>query len=93
MSSDSSRLLFLLRAERNLATRGLAAIATISECTRGRSGFGVSYDFQTVDGQSLQGRDTLGSPREAGARVCIVYSPQQPNRSRVYPLGGYRAAG
>jgi hypothetical protein len=86
------RLLFMMRAEKNLMIHGHTAIALVGECTRGRNGFGVTYEFQTADGESLQGCDTLGSPRKEGAEVCILYWPQNPTRGRVYPIGSYRVS-
>jgi hypothetical protein len=73
-----------------LLIRGLAAIAVVSECTRGRKGFATTYDFQTVGGQTIRAGDTVDSRQEIGAHLCILYLPERPGRTTIYPLGSYR---
>lgn len=85
-------LLFIpLRMERRLVAEGVPAAGLITGCSRGRrSGFSVKYDFRTQDGSIAKGNGWFDRNQQVGAKICVLYLPQNPRRSQPYPSPNYR---
>ncbi|HEX4031112.1 MAG TPA: hypothetical protein VHX20_12160 [Terracidiphilus sp.] len=81
-----------LRAQRRLIAHGISAAAAITACSRSRAGFNVKYNFVTKDGQVVNRSGLFETRQEIGARIVVVYLPQNPRRSQPYPLDFYRVA-
>jgi hypothetical protein len=86
-------LFVLLGREKKLLIAGSPAIATITDCTRGRNGFFARYEFQTAEGQRATGGYTYSRPQEIGAMLCILYMPQKEDSNEpCLQLDSYRIA-
>jgi hypothetical protein len=89
-------LLFLLiRADRRLVAEGLPVVAVVTECSRNRGrsgGFIAKYEFRTADGSPAAGSGWYADPKEVGAKICVLYLPQNPRRNGPYASLNYRVA-
>jgi hypothetical protein len=79
----------LIYKERTLIAQGRPAIATVTECTPGTESFSLEYEFRTGM-ESINGKGWSPIHREIGAKIWILYAPQNPSRNRPYPLSNYR---
>jgi Protein of unknown function (DUF3592) len=81
-------LLWTLRLQRHLLSEGKAAMGIIRK-TR-RSGHGknvVTYAYKVPGGSIIQRKSgPVRKVLEPGAKVTIVYDPEKPSRSAIYPL-------
>jgi len=79
-----------LRSGRKLLAEGLPTVGLVTKCTPGtRGSFLVRYEFHTEDGKVANG-SCGGSRKEIGAKVCVIYLPQNPQRNMTYPSSYYR---
>lgn len=78
--------LVALFRDRKLARRGRPAKGVVTDCSAGKSDFRVEYEFRTEDGVPVTGHSSSPDEYGAGARVCILYLPQKPQRNSMYPL-------
>jgi hypothetical protein len=78
-------LAFLLR-DRRLARQGRVALGIVTTCTRDDRLFRVDYEFRTEDGVLATGHNDFKDEYGAGARIWILYLPQNPQRNHSYPL-------
>lgn len=78
--------LVALFRDRKLARRGRPTKGVVRDCSAGKSGFRVEYEFRTDDGVPVTGHASSPDEYGAGARVCILYLPQKPQRNSMYPL-------
>ena len=79
-----------IRTKRRLLAEGVPAVATITGCSRSRYGFRATFEFRTQDGIVAAGGGGYDAPQETGARVWVVYLPQNPRRNLQYPCLSYR---
>jgi hypothetical protein len=82
-----------MRFERRLAAEGIAAFGMVTKCSvSGRRGefINLKYDFRTQDGTLVQGGGDFKTRREVGSRILILYIPQNPAQSVLYPLSAWR---
>jgi hypothetical protein len=85
-------LLIQFPAQRQLLAEGKLASAVVTKCSRGRNCFGLEYEFHTNDGVAASGNSVSDTPVELGAKVRILYLPQNPRRNQTYPLNYYTVA-
>jgi hypothetical protein len=83
---------FLWR-DRRLAREGKAAVAVVTSCIRKDQTFRIEYEFCTGEGLQMKGRCDCVDEYGAGARVWILYLPQKPQRSHLYPLSLFEVLG
>jgi len=77
-------LLIQVRRQRPLVAEGLPTAGVVTKSDRGgKSGPRVNYQFRTSDGSLANG--TSNSNAAAGAAICVLYLPQQPQRNLAYP--------
>ncbi len=89
-------VLHVLRTRKALATRGVRAVATISDTgtTTGAvavTSSVVNYVFEPTPGQQTKNRVVLTSGLErpkAGDRIDIVYLPENPKHSQIVGNAG-----
>jgi hypothetical protein len=75
-----------------LARNGIAAVASVTDCSSGnRGGIKLRYEFRDMDGLPTDGRGDYGAKREQGAQICVLYLPEETEASRPYPLVLFRA--
>ncbi len=84
-------LIVLLR-DRKLARDGTPAAGEVVACTPKNRQFQVSYEFCTESGQLIKGESGSRDPYEVGARIWILYIPQNPGRNHSYPLDFFEIA-
>jgi len=82
--------------ERRLLARGHSACGAVTRCNPGnkgrRSGYFLHYDFPLLDGSQCQGRKFSGQPMAEGSAVAVLYDPDRPRRSTLYPVESVRLA-
>lgn len=83
-------LLYQLRLERQLILSGFPAIATVTRCSRRKSGWSIGFEFRTQTGIEARGVGWSAIARENGDRICVLYLPENPRRSQPYPVLNYR---
>jgi hypothetical protein len=86
--STSLLILFPVLAyrKRQLLALGKPAVAVVTGCAPGKASFSLKYEFSTETGNPQKGRGWSGIRREIGARIWILYLPQNPGRNLPYPL-------
>jgi len=96
MLSFATICLWDVVSQRRLLARGDAALGIVIRCkagTRDRiSGFYLNYDFSFPGGAPYQGRDFSGSQQTEGSPVTVLYDPNNPRHSALYPMGTVRLA-
>lgn len=81
--------------ERRMAVEGVVAIGVVTKCSvsgRGGSFINLTYDFRTREGSSVQGRGRFQARRQIGAKIAVLYLPQNPRRNIPYPISTWRIA-
>jgi hypothetical protein len=85
-------ILISLHRERRVLAEGVPAPGVVMRCNSGsRGSYSVHYEFQTADGQMTKGR-AGGRLQEVGARICVLYLRQNPERNKPYPSPNYFVA-
>jgi hypothetical protein len=85
-------VLYGLNCQRRLLSEGRAAQAVVTEVrkhhtTHGGSYRTVNYTFQLMSGAMRSGKsEAPRKPPAIGSTVWIVYDPDRPRRSRLYPF-------
>lgn len=80
-------LLFVpLFMEQRIATEGTPVLATITKCTRARSGYLLNYAFQLENGKAVKGHGWYETWQEPGTGIWALYLPRHPRRNLPYPL-------
>jgi hypothetical protein len=75
-----------------LVRDGIAAAAVVTGWAYGRNGAtNLEYRFQDSDGFVTKGRGEYPVKQAEGSEICIVYLPDNPERSRPYPPVFFRA--
>ena len=73
--------------QKALLSEGRPAPGRVTKLTRTKGGKMIHYEFAPVDGSLRNGK---GGPSrrvpEIGETVCVVYDPDRPRRSALYPL-------
>jgi hypothetical protein len=77
--------------QRRLLMDGRAAPAVVRSVRTGHSSDGghqktIMYEFPLLSGASASGRSTPRKPPAVGSVICVVYDPERPSRSMVYPF-------
>ncbi len=85
-----------VRRQRRLLAGGRIAEARITGSRRVRrgehTGYRITYEFRTLSGALRTGSyERSRRPLETGGTVTIVYDPDEPRRSALYPLNFVRA--
>jgi len=75
---------------RKLLAEGVPACAKVTVCKTIRSRNGVSYslryEFTARDGSRCQGKGMVGRQAPEGASITVLYDPNLPRRSGIYPM-------
>jgi Protein of unknown function (DUF3592) len=85
--------LLVLNQQRQLLIDGRAAPAIVTGIKKHHSSHGgthrsMSYQFRLLSGSIGSGKaGTSRKPPAVGGVICIVYDPDRPSRSMVYPFG------
>jgi len=80
-------------SQRRIVMEGMPAVAAITNCSSGTGRsiwFAVTYEFRTEDGSVTEGRGRSGRALDVGAKICVLYLPQNPERSLPYGSANYR---
>lgn len=89
----SAVMLVWMRIDRRLAAEGTPAVAVVTKCTvHGRGTNTFNYEFRTEDGRVIEENSQSYSLQEIGARICVLYLPQNPRRNLPYSSLGYRVS-
>jgi hypothetical protein len=84
--------LLAINAQRRLLAEGRAAPAIVTGDTRQRTSHGgqrrsLTYEFLLLTGVVMRATCVTSSkPPQVGSVVCVIYDPEQPSRSAIYPL-------
>lgn len=82
---------FILR-DRQLARNGVAAVGSVTKCSYGRNGgILVRYEFRDTEGLLTEGHGEYPARRERDEQICVLYLPEESEKSRPYPLVFFRA--
>lgn len=74
-----------------LARNGVTAVAKVTKCSYGRNGgVRIRYQFRDLDGLPTEGSGEYATRKNDGAQICILYLPEEPGKSRPYPLIFFR---
>lgn len=84
-------LFILLGIEHRMAAKGSPALAMVRQCTRGKSGYLVKYEFRLGEETKIEGRGWCKSDQEYGNGIWVLYLPGKPRRNLPYPLTYCRA--
>lgn len=76
--------------QRELLSKGACAGGVVTQCYPFRSHFEVTYEFPAEDGRTYEAHTSQGSRLAIGAKICVLYLPQNPFRNDIYPSGNYR---
>jgi hypothetical protein len=74
---------------RELLVWGTPAAGLVIHCAPTRSAYLVQYEFRTEAGAHVTGSGESLDSQDAGARIWVLYLPQNPRRNRPYPLSDY----
>jgi len=84
--------LLAIRRQHQLLTEGRIAPAVVTGHRKHHTGHGgthrsMTYEFPLLSGAVATGKcSTSSKPPAIGSVICIVYDPEYPKRSSVYPL-------
>ena len=79
-------LLNLLQRQARLLSEGRAAPGRVTKLKKSDKGMTVDYEFRLLSGGTAKGRFQTHKPPLEGALVCVLYDPDNPRRSGLYPL-------
>jgi hypothetical protein len=91
-------LLLNVNRQRWLVTEGRAAQGVVTGMKARTSShetksFAVTYQFPLLDGRMATGKSTFNkNPPAVGTTVQVLYNPERPGRSAIYPSGCVRVA-
>ena len=92
VAADVAGLLVLWR-HAQLVAQGIPVHAVVTRCSRvGWSGYRVRYEFRTSEGVAMRGVGRCGSTQEIGAKIWVLYWPENPRRSCPHPPLSLRVA-
>ena len=74
---------------RQLLSWGNPVVAVVTDCSPANRAFSVKYEFRTEDGTFVKGTGNSAIRQEIGARICVLYLPQNPRRNCLYPSSDY----
>jgi hypothetical protein len=83
----------LLRTQYRLVAEGLPALARVTERVMGRRGFVLKYEFQTEGGGIAKGSCSEEERREVGSTISVIYLPNSPRTSKLYPIPTFKVDG
>ncbi len=84
-------VVWMVMRQRSLLIEGRAAPAVVTDVVVRKTGHGshrsIRYKFPVMSGAIATGKsDASRKPPAVGTVLCIVYMPDEPNRSAPYPL-------
>lgn len=75
----------------NLARNGVASAARVTKCSYGKNGGGrLRYEFRDMDGILTEGHGDYPVQQSLDAQICILYLPEETEKSHPYPLALFR---
>ena len=79
---------FMIRAQWRLLADGVPAQAVVTRIKRSKE-TNAHFEFKTPAGESVKGRSSVSSRNvpEVGAKVCVLYHPDNPRNNSIYPMG------
>lgn len=77
----------MIRRQSQLLAEGRPAPATVTQIRRAKE-YIAYYEFPLLSGQIMKGRSQVNRRRapQPGDQTCILYMPDNPKRSALYPL-------
>lgn len=85
---------WMVRMQTQLLSDGRVAQGRVTKIVRGsHGGKYVQYEYRLPNGELRKGRAERCKRNEAGETVCVLYDPDRPRRSALYPLSMVRLAG
>jgi hypothetical protein len=82
-----------LRRQRRLLSEGRAAPGRVTALRKEQHGHVYDFDFDLLTGAVRQGKaGPSHKPPAVGARICVLYDPDDPRRHATYPLSLVRLA-
>ncbi len=79
--------------QRRLLAEGRAALATVTQRTKGQHGETVRYEFRTLSGARFTGQTTRASKTPAvGGTLWVIYESEDPRHNSPYPVSLVRLA-
>lgn len=81
----------VVRWQRSLLTDGRVAPAVVTSFRSHKSSHGahhrvIRYEFPLLGGGIEKGKASVSTSAAVGDRICVIYDPERPKRSRPYPL-------
>jgi hypothetical protein len=76
----------LIRKQMRLLSEGRPAPGVVTRIKRSDKAVTVYYDFKLLSGASMKGRSSGGRRLAVGSPCCVLYDPENPKRSAIYPL-------
>jgi hypothetical protein len=86
--------LILILRDQTVVAKGTPTVGVVTKCTptaRG-VGFDLRYEFRTSDGVEAEANGWYRERQEPGARICVLYLPQNLRRNQPYPSHYFRVA-
>ena len=75
--------------QRKLLAEGQTAEAVVTACSRAKGGFNIRYEYRTAEGERFNSSSVRKDSQGIGAKICVLYMPQQTRRNTLYPLDTY----
>jgi hypothetical protein len=84
--SVTGLLAWMLRKQWRLLAEGRPAPGVVTKSRQVKNQKILHYQFRTIDGAIHKGRSNARQLMRAGEPVCVLYDPENPRSSQVYPL-------
>jgi hypothetical protein len=97
LATGGAILLFSIRRQRRLLEDGRAAPAVVTGHKSSHSShskhYSMTYDFALLSGAVVKGKaGTSKNAPPVGSVITVIYDPERPEKSRVYPFSLVRPA-
>ena len=81
-------LWFMIRGQWRLLADGVPVQAVVTRIKRSKKA-NAHYEFKIPAGEAVKGRSlvSIGNVPEVGAKVCVLYNPDNPRKNSIYPMG------
>jgi len=77
---------WMIRRQWRLLAEGRPAPGVVTKARRVKNQRILHYEFRTMDGAVRKGRSNARHLYAIGEPVCVLYDPERPGTSQVYPL-------